>query len=330
MALSGSAGGAGARSLGPDPLPRGAARRGPRCCERGGRSPHRSGSGAENEPRDTAGERPQGLQLHPAPSRETPPDKAAAGGYQATGGALATALRSLCLARPRADAESDRPPRARPLARQRPCSARQRLCARRGPASAPPALPPTAWAVPPRPAELLAAFPRPGAARGTGPRGDRAGAEVQLGGERRWAGAAPQRLGRAPAGGGRAAEAILGEPSTGNRAALAALPGAPLTVTDRPARQSRPALLRLQPMSERCPGKRPAHGRPRAGVCAAPEAGTGRAGQSPGQRGSGRRLRRGRALLTRWLELWARSSATLLFRKNCSRANIPKYEFVWT
>ncbi|KAL2301606.1 hypothetical protein Nmel_010995, partial [Mimus melanotis] len=113
MALQGSAGGAGARSQGRDPLPGGAARQGPRCCEHSGRSPHRSG--AENEPRDTAGKSPQGLQLHPAPSQETPPDKAAAGGYQATGGALATALRSLCVALPRADAASDRPPALPPL-----------------------------------------------------------------------------------------------------------------------------------------------------------------------------------------------------------------------
>lgn len=91
-------GGAGTLRLAGGRLPAGAARR--------GRQPHRNRGGGEERLRDAAGgrwggERPWGPRLRSAPRPGPPPDEEAAGGYQATGGALATAARGLCPRRPR-------------------------------------------------------------------------------------------------------------------------------------------------------------------------------------------------------------------------------------
>lgn len=131
MALRGSTE---TRSQGRDLPPRGTARCGPRCWKC--RPPHRN-RGTQRAARRAVARRD--LDSTPA-GREPPPDKATASGYQATGGALATAFPSLCLRRPgpRWAGVPLSPPRPRPPP-QRPECARHGPTLRPRPAGARPA-----------------------------------------------------------------------------------------------------------------------------------------------------------------------------------------------
>lgn len=146
-------------------------------------------------------------------------------------------------------------PRAPPA--PRPSSAPAPAGSDPEPGTAPPSAPP-ARAVPQRPAALGLLFPargRPVAERPTGT----GRVSVQLG-----AGQSRSAASAVRAGSGRGRAERLGRLRHGESdGAPIALPGAPFVVTDKPSDQSEAAVLRLQPMSWRRCGGRPAPGPPR-------------------------------------------------------------------